>query len=84
MERLILYWGGNLFGFPPQFGRLDASYGHVLTNKGEGTFTWIENKTSGLDLRGEIKDIKELNGKTGKRYLITRNDQLPVILQVKN
>ena len=31
--------GGNKFGFPPQFGRLDASYGDVLINTGSGKFT---------------------------------------------
>ena len=31
-----LVLGGNMFGFPPQFGRLDGSYGHVLLNEGNG------------------------------------------------
>jgi hypothetical protein len=75
--------GGNLFGFPPQFGRLDASYGHVLTNKGDGTFIWMENKTSGLDLRGEIKDIKELNGKGRKSFLVTQSNSFPMQYQLK-
>jgi hypothetical protein len=53
-----LVMGGNLFGFPPQFGRLDASYGQVLMNKGHGQFDWVESRRSGLSLRGEIKDIR--------------------------
>ena len=31
--------GGNEFGFLPQFGRLDASFGNVLLNDGKGHFT---------------------------------------------
>ncbi|HET7898685.1 MAG TPA: FG-GAP-like repeat-containing protein, partial [Flavisolibacter sp.] len=42
-----LLLGGNLFTFPPQFGRLDASYGHLLLNNGKGNFTYVDNKTSG-------------------------------------
>lgn len=75
--------GGNMFSFPPQFGRLDASYGHVLINNGKGEFAWMENKTSGLNLRGEIKDIKELDTKQGKEFLITQNDQKPVLYHLK-
>ena len=32
-----LIMGGNKFGFLPQFSRLDASFGHVLINNGDGT-----------------------------------------------
>ncbi len=37
--------GGNLFGFPPQFGRLDASYGHVLINEGNGKLTTLNQNS---------------------------------------
>jgi len=30
METQTTWCWGNEFGFPPQFGRLDASLGHVL------------------------------------------------------
>ena len=36
-----LLLGGNDFGLLPQFCRLDASYGHVLLNKGKGEFQWM-------------------------------------------
>jgi hypothetical protein len=55
--------GGNLFTFPPQFGRLDASYGNVLINDGKGRLTWIEPKRSGISVRGEIKGIEEIGAK---------------------
>ena len=57
-NKVDLLAGGNLFTFPPQFGRLDASYGDLLLNKGAGEFIWVDNKRSGVRLRGEIKDIQ--------------------------
>lgn len=75
--------GGNKFGFPPQFGRLDASYGGVLVNNGKANFEWIESDRSGLDLSGEIKDIKEIRGKDKRFLLVVRNDQFPALYQIK-
>ena len=74
-----LLLGGNLFTFPPQFGRLDASYGHLLLNNGKSGFTYVDTKTSGINLKGEIKDIRELSNRFGKNYLITQNDSVPVL-----
>jgi hypothetical protein len=78
-----LLLGGNMFAFPPQFGRLDASYGHVLINNGKGEFTTIENKTSGLMIKGETRDIKEVITKNGKNLLIAQNDSVPVFYHLK-
>ena len=83
-NKIDLIMGGNLFEFPPQFGRLDGSYGHVLMNDGKGNFSWIESKKSGLSLRGSIKDIKEIKTATGKRnILVLQNSQQPVLYQVR-
>jgi enediyne biosynthesis protein E4 len=77
-----LLLGGNMFTFPPQFGRLDASYGHVLLGDGKGNFTYVENKNTGLMTKGEIKDIQQVNTKYGNNYLITQNDSIPVLYQL--
>ena len=42
--RRDLLLGGNKFVFPPQFGRLDASYGHMLLNEGGGKLKYVENR----------------------------------------
>jgi hypothetical protein len=76
--------GGNLFGFPPQFCRLDASYGNVLLNNGKGDFTIVDPKQSGICLRGQIKDIKEITGKSKRYMLIVQNDLYPTLYQLKN
>ena len=68
-NKLDLIIGGNKFQFPPQFGRLDASYGDVLLNQGNGKFEWMKPGITGLNITGEVRDIKEINGKT-KRYIL--------------
>ncbi len=77
-----LVMGGNMFGFPPQFGRLDASFGDVLINRGKGKFDWIEPGMSGLKLRGEVKDIKEVTGRDSRYLLVVRNDQVPSLYKI--
>ena len=82
-KKADLVLGGNLFDFPPQFGRLDGSYGHVLLNAGTGKFKWIEPRQSGLSLRGAIKDIKEIATASKRLLLITQNNEQPVLFQLK-
>lgn len=74
-----LLLGGNLFTFPPQFGRLDASYGEVLTNDGKGGFTWVDYPKTGLRLNQEVKDIEVIlvNGK--RHLLVTQNNKAPLL-----
>lgn len=78
-----LLLGGNRFTFPPQFGRLDASYGHVLLNDGKGEFVWMPNAVSGINSRGEVKDIKEIKNKNGRQLLFTQNNDKPVLYRLK-
>jgi hypothetical protein len=74
--------GGNLYNFPPQFGRLDASYGHVLLNESSNNklrLNYIEARQSGLTIRGEVKDIKVID-----KYIIAAiNNDKPVVYQLK-
>ncbi|RYG02473.1 MAG: VCBS repeat-containing protein [Chitinophagaceae bacterium] len=70
--------GGNQFGFLPQFERLDASFGSVLLNKGQGNFRLMNNIRSGLNIRGEVRDIVVVNTNKRKSLLFLRNDEQPV------
>lgn len=75
--------GGNNFGFPPMMGRLDASFGNVLLNDGNGKLTAQDASVTGLELRGEIRDIQEIKS-TGKDYLLMlQNDAIPVLYSIK-
>lgn len=75
--------GGNKFGFLPQFSRLDASFGHMLVNKGQGNFDYLSADRSGLELRGEIRDIQEIPGRNKKYLLILQNDDFPALYGVQ-
>ncbi|MGB8192122.1 MAG: VCBS repeat-containing protein [Chitinophagaceae bacterium] len=76
--------GGNKFSLLPQFSRLDASLGHILLNKGKNQFKIMKPEASGLQLRGEIRDIVKINGK-GKDYvLFLINNEAPVLYSVLN
>lgn len=75
--------GGNNFGFPPMMGRLDASFGDILLNDGKGNFVSLETNVSGMELRGEIRDIQLIKS-TGKDYLmVLQNNALPVLYHIR-
>ncbi len=77
-----LVLAGNDFDFPPQFGRLDASFGHVLLNDGKGHFTWLQPDESGLEVIGQVRDIKTITG-NGKNYvLFLQNDDYPALYEI--
>jgi hypothetical protein len=78
-----LITGGNLFTFPPQFGRLDASYADVFINNGNARFEWLPSQRSGISVRGEVKDIKLIKGKRGEGLLIAQNNEAPVLYRAR-
>jgi hypothetical protein len=75
--------GGNEFGFLPQFGRLDGSFGDVLINDGKGNFSFMKNRVSGLNIRGMVRDITLIKGPAGTRVLFAINDEYPVLYQLE-
>jgi enediyne biosynthesis protein E4 len=78
-----LVLGGNEFGFLPQFGRLDGSFGDILLNDGKGNFSFMGNAKSGLEIRGQVRDIAQINGQKGKRLLFLVNDEYPVLYEFR-
>lgn len=76
-----LMLGGNQFGFLPQFGRLDASFGQVLINKGKRGFEVLSTAHAGVELRGQVRDIVAVKGKVRTQYLFLQNDQRPVLFR---
>ena len=77
-----LVTGGNQFGFLPQFERLDCSLGDVLINNGKGKFIWQDAQKTGLQLRGEVRDIAEIKNKTKRYLLFLQNDKYPVLMEI--
>lgn len=74
--------GGNEFGFPPQFGRIDASYGSLLINEGNKKFRTLDYDQSGLELTGQVRDIKEIKTGNKRNLLFLRNSELPVLYEI--
>jgi hypothetical protein len=76
--------GGNQFDFIPQLERLDASSGDILVNDGKGNFRWVESAQTGLNLRGELRDIAEVKSGSKTYLLFLQNDSYPVLYQLKS
>jgi enediyne biosynthesis protein E4 len=76
--------GGNQFGFLPQFEKLDGSFGDVLINNGKGDFIWQQNKTTGLNLRGELRDIATIKNLKGTYLLFLQNDEYPFLYKLND
>lgn len=68
--------GGNFYGFKPEVGRLDASYGQIY-RYGQNRFTFFSPTKSGLKLNGQVRSsliIKHKNG--SKTYMFGKNNDL--------
>ncbi len=76
--------GGNEFGFPPQFGRLDASYVSVLMNEGSRKFTLLNTRQSGIELTGQIRDIRQIEVNNKKCILFLRNEEYPALFELES
>jgi enediyne biosynthesis protein E4 len=81
--RKDLILGGNLTAFQPQFSRIDASYGHVLVNKGNRQWGVMSMPESGLEVAGETRVIREMNI-GGRNFIVHfRNNQRPIVYQLR-
>lgn len=76
-----LVLGGNMYCLQPQFGQLDASFGHVLLNEGAGQFRYLPPAESGFFIKGAIRDLEILPSKKGNSLLVTRNNAHPVLFR---
>lgn len=74
---------GNMFGFPPQFGRLDANYGLVLLNDGKANFTLLPPAAAGLHMRGAVKDMSLVKTDQGLLLLAAINNEKPQVYQLR-
>jgi hypothetical protein len=44
-----------------RFGKSDANYGVLLKNDGKGNFSYIDQRHSGFQLRGDVRSVVEVN-----------------------
>jgi enediyne biosynthesis protein E4 len=82
--KIDLVLGGNLPDCLPQFGRLDASFGTVLINEGNKIFGELSSSESGINVRGVVRDIKNIKTKNGEVMLFLRNDNYPILYRQKS
>jgi enediyne biosynthesis protein E4 len=79
---LDIILGGNLFGFKPQFSRLDANFGSVLIGNKKGTYTCLPYAESGFVVKGQVKHIKAIKNKNKSETIIAVvNNSKPVIFK---
>lgn len=76
--------GGNFYGFKPEVGRLDASYGEVYSFSGD-QFSYIPAARSGLKLNGQVRSSAVIrNGRGEKYYLFGRNNDRLLAYQLNS
>jgi hypothetical protein len=69
-----IFLGGNFYGLKPEIGRYDASYGITLLADYRNHFNYLKPSSSGLFIKGEVRDVKEITTKNGKYILMARNN----------
>ena len=71
---LDVLMAGNFYGFPPNIGRLDATYGTVLYGDGTGHFTAALPRDTGFFVPDQARDIAVLNTPRGRLFVVSKND----------
>ena len=61
-EKDILLFGNNHHA-KLRFGKFDANYGTLLTGDGNGSFTYVNQLSSGLKVRGAVRSLLQINNK---------------------
>ena len=79
-----IFLGGNFFGLKPEVGRLDASYGISFLGNSNHQFTYVPPISSGLFVKGEIRDIQSVSTKKGNYIIVARNNDALQIFKKRN
>jgi hypothetical protein len=72
---------GNFDGVQPEIGRMSASYGLVLEGDGRGRFAPVRAAQSGFLVPGQARDIQRVRTRRGGLYVVTRNNDRPLIFR---
>jgi hypothetical protein len=72
---------GNFDGVKPEIGRLSASYGLFLRGDGKGSFTPARPTESGFHVPGQARDIQPIRTVRGTLYVVTRNNDRPLVFR---
>ena len=77
-----LITGGNNEETAPYFGTYDAGRGLVLLGKGGANFSTLSAEKSGLNISGQIRDIKKLNLQRTMYLIIGLNDDKALLYKL--
>jgi hypothetical protein len=76
-----LLLAGNFYGFRPEIGRMASSFGLLLRGDGTGGFTPVRAPQSGFFVPGQARDVERVRTAAGVAYLVTRNDDRPLLFR---
>ena len=79
--KVDLLLAGNFDGLKPELGKMDASYGLLLRGNGKGHFTPARAVESGFFVPGQSRDIARVRTRSGYRYIVSRNNDRPLIFR---
>ncbi|WP_317175627.1 VCBS repeat-containing protein [Adhaeribacter swui] len=75
---LDLLLGGNSNQARLRFGKSDANYGTLLQGNSQGTFTYVPQLQSGLQVKGDVRCILPVN-----QFILFGRNQQPVVAYKK-
>jgi hypothetical protein len=78
---LDLLLAGNFDGVKPEIGRMHAGYGVFLRGDGKGSFTPQRAVESGFFVPGQSRDIQRIRTRQGDLYVVTRNNDRPLVFR---
>jgi len=70
-----LLLAGNSSHVRIRFGKMDANYGVLLKGDGKGNFAYVPQTQSGLNVRGDVRDVIQIKNSTGNYLVFGINQQ---------
>jgi hypothetical protein len=76
-----LLMAGNFEGVKPEIGTMTAGFGVYLRGDGKGHFTPVRELESGFLVPGQARDIARVRTRSGDIYVVSRNNDRPLIFR---
>lgn len=73
--------GGNDYRIKPEWGINASTYGQLFLGDGQGHFKYVNQKKSGLNISGEIRQIKKIMVGEEENIIFVRNNDYPVLMK---
>jgi hypothetical protein len=77
--RTDLMMAGNFDAVKPEIGKMSAGFGVYLSGDGKGNFTAVPARESGFLIPGQARDIQRVRTRNGSVYIVSRNNDRPLI-----